>query len=78
MSYQNAIEYCHKPPVIPKEISKFYPTENLDTGEVLIIQFTATTSAIKIRGKAEIYTQFGIIYSEEKQEEFVKIGKMTT
>lgn len=43
------------------EDTKIHHTEKLDTGEVLIAQFTENTSAIKIRGKAVIYTQFGEI-----------------
>lgn len=43
------------------EVTKIHHTEKLDQGEVLIAQFTENTSAMKIRGKAEIYTQFGVI-----------------
>lgn len=43
------------------ENTKIHHTEKLDGGEILIAQFTENTSAIKIRGKAEIYTQFGKI-----------------
>lgn len=43
------------------ENTKIHHTEKLDSGEVLIAQFTENTSAIKIRGKAVIYTQFGEI-----------------
>ena len=43
------------------EVTKIHHTEKLDQGEVLIAQFTDNTSAMKIRGNAEIYTQFGII-----------------
>ena len=43
------------------EDTKIHHTEKLDTGEVLIAQFTENTSAIKIRGKAVVYTQFGEI-----------------
>lgn len=39
--------------------TKFHHTEKLDKGEVLLAQFTEHTSAIKIRGKAEIYTKVG-------------------
>ncbi len=41
--------------------TKFHHTEKLDKGEVMIAQFTEHTSAIKIRGRAEIYTKFGVI-----------------
>lgn len=34
-------------------------------GEVLVAQFTENTSAMKIRGKAEVYTQFGMIQAGE-------------
>lgn len=43
------------------ESTKIHHTEKLDGGEVLVAQFTENTSAIKIRGKAVIYTQFGKI-----------------
>ncbi len=41
--------------------TKFSHTEKLDDGEVYVAQFTETTSAIKIRGKAKLYTRHGII-----------------
>lgn len=41
--------------------TKFHHTEKLDAGEVLIAQFTLNTSAIKIHGKATLYTKHGII-----------------
>lgn len=43
------------------ESTKIHHTEKLDAGEVLVAQFTENTSAIKIRGKSELYTQFGKI-----------------
>ena len=43
--------------------TKFHHTEKLDGGEVLIAQFTDTTSALKIRGKAKILTKYGVLYS---------------
>lgn len=43
--------------------TKFHHTEKLDKGEVMIAQFTENTSAIKIRGKAIVYTKHGEIYS---------------
>lgn len=43
--------------------TKPHHTENLDKNEVVIMQFTEKTSAIKIRGKAEIYTKHGIVKS---------------
>ena len=36
--------------------TRFHHTEKLDHGEVLIVQFTENTSAVKIRGKAQILT----------------------
>lgn len=41
--------------------TKFHHTEKLDKGEVMIAQFTENTSAIKVRGKAIIYTKHGEI-----------------
>jgi transcription attenuation protein (tryptophan RNA-binding attenuator protein) len=43
--------------------TRFNHTEKLDRGEVMLLQFTEHTSAMKIRGKAEIHTQFGNIPS---------------
>lgn len=45
--------------------TKFHHTEKLDKGEAYIAQFTETTSAIKIRGKADLYTKFGVIHVGE-------------
>ena len=39
--------------------TRFSHTEKLDQGEVLVAQFTENTSAIKIRGKAEVNTKHG-------------------
>jgi transcription attenuation protein (tryptophan RNA-binding attenuator protein) len=39
--------------------TKFHHTEKLDQGEVMILQFTEHTSAIKIRGQAEITNRHG-------------------
>lgn len=39
--------------------TKFHHTEKLDKGEVMIAQFTEHTSAIKIRGRAKIFTKHG-------------------
>jgi len=39
--------------------TRFHHTEKLDNGEVYIAQFTEVTSAIKIRGKAKIFTKYG-------------------
>ena len=40
-------------------------TEKLNKNEVWICQFTEHISAVKIRGKAEIYTRYGKINTEE-------------
>lgn len=47
--------------------TKFHHTEKLDSGEVMIAQFTEHTSAMKIRGEAEIHTANGIVTSEGKK-----------
>lgn len=39
--------------------TKFHHTEKLDKGEIMIVQFTEHTSAVKIRGRAEIMTKHG-------------------
>lgn len=43
--------------------TRFHHTEKLDRGEVMLAQFTAHTSAIKIRGRAEIITKHGRVES---------------
>ena len=35
--------------------------EKLEKGEAYIAQFTENTSAIKVRGKAKIYTKMGVV-----------------
>jgi len=45
--------------------TKFHHTEKLDKGEVYIAQFTENTSAMKIRGKASIYTKHGVVKAGE-------------
>lgn len=45
--------------------TRFHHTEKLDKGEVMITQFTEHTSAIKIRGKAEILSMHGKMESGE-------------
>jgi len=45
--------------------TKFHHTEKLDQGEVLLAQFTENTSAIKIRGKSQIFTKHGVLKSGE-------------
>lgn len=39
--------------------TKFHHTEKLDKGEVYIAQFTEVTSAVKIKGRAKIWTKHG-------------------
>ena len=41
--------------------TKFHHSEKLDRGEVMLAQFTEHTSAIKIRGRAEVLTKHGRI-----------------
>ncbi len=45
--------------------TRFHHTEKLDKGEVILLQFTEITSAIKVRGKATIYTKHGEIKTIE-------------
>lgn len=44
--------------------TKFHHTEKLDKGEILVVQFTEHTSAMKIRGNAEVIHRYGITNSE--------------
>ncbi len=44
--------------------TKFHHTEKLDKGEVLIVQFTDHTSAMKIRGKTTILTKHGTVETD--------------
>lgn len=43
--------------------TRFHHTEKLDRGEVMLFQFTEHTSAMKIRGRSEIFTKHGLIRS---------------
>lgn len=43
--------------------TKFHHSEKLDRGEVMVAQFTEHTSAIKIRGKAKIFSRHGTVDS---------------
>ena len=45
--------------------TKFHHTEKLNQGEVMICQFTENTSAVKIRGQADILTRHGLVKSGE-------------
>lgn len=47
--------------------TKFHHSEKLDAGEVMIAQFTEHTSAMKIRGKAQIYSSHGVVESGNKK-----------
>ncbi|CAM5181420.1 Transcription attenuation protein MtrB OS=Ureibacillus acetophenoni OX=614649 GN=SAMN05877842_103333 PE=3 SV=1 [Ureibacillus acetophenoni] len=47
--------------------TKFHHSEKLDTGEVMIAQFTEHTSAMKIRGKAQIFSSHGVVESDSKR-----------
>ncbi|MER1985439.1 MAG: trp RNA-binding attenuation protein MtrB [Solibacillus sp.] len=47
--------------------TKFHHSEKLDTGEVMIAQFTEHTSAMKIRGKAKVHSAHGTIESNSKK-----------
>ncbi len=47
--------------------TRLHHTEILDRGEILIAQFTEQTSAMKIRGKAKIYCNHGMIESGSRQ-----------
>lgn len=44
--------------------TKFHHSEKLDKGEVMIVQFTEHTSAMKIRGKAEIFSRHGKVEAD--------------
>lgn len=41
--------------------TKFHHAEKLDEGEVLVVQFTDYTSAIKVKGHAVIHSSLGKI-----------------
>lgn len=45
--------------------TKFHHTERLEKGEIFIAQFTENTTAMKIHGKASVYTRMGIIKGGE-------------
>ncbi|MBD1378617.1 trp RNA-binding attenuation protein MtrB [Metabacillus arenae] len=47
--------------------TRFHHSEKLDKGEVMIAQFTEHTSAIKIRGKAQIQSSFGETESDSRK-----------
>lgn len=43
--------------------TRSHHSERLDAGEVLVAQFTDLTAAIKVRGRAEIFTDVGTLTS---------------
>ncbi|MCU9599796.1 trp RNA-binding attenuation protein MtrB [Pallidibacillus thermolactis] len=45
--------------------TRFHHSEKLDKGEVMIAQFTEHTSAIKVRGRSQILTPYGEIFSDQ-------------
>lgn len=45
--------------------TRFHHIEKLDKGEVMIAQFTEHTSAIKVRGNADILTAHGTVSTQE-------------
>ncbi|MEK3787757.1 MULTISPECIES: trp RNA-binding attenuation protein MtrB [Paenibacillus] len=45
--------------------TRLHHSEKLDKGEILIVQFTEHTSAIKIRGKAVVLTKHGEVDTED-------------
>lgn len=45
--------------------TKFHHAEKLDKDEIMLVQFTEHTSAMKIRGKVMVYTKHGIIDSTQ-------------
>ncbi|OGX68716.1 MAG: protein MtrB [Paenibacillus sp. RIFOXYA1_FULL_44_5] len=45
--------------------TRFHHTEKLDKGEVMIAQFTENTSAVKVRGKAQIMTKHGTVHTDQ-------------
>ncbi|HEX2953691.1 MAG TPA: trp RNA-binding attenuation protein MtrB [Bacillota bacterium] len=47
--------------------TRFHHTEKLDSGEVMLFQFTQHTSAMKIRGRAEILTKHGRMNSGREE-----------
>jgi len=46
--------------------TKFHHAEKLDKDEIMIVQFTDHTSAVKVRGKARVYTKHGCIDTTEQ------------
>lgn len=48
--------------------TRFHHAEKLDRGEVMIAEFTEHTSAVKIRGKARLWTKFGVVETGDFEE----------
>lgn len=48
--------------------TRFHHAEKLDKNEVMIAQFTEHTSAMKIRGKALLYTKHGTIRTDKSDD----------
>jgi transcription attenuation protein (tryptophan RNA-binding attenuator protein) len=49
--------------------TRFHHAEKLDKGEVMIAEFTEHTSAVKVRGRATIWTKFGKVEAGAPDEE---------
>ena len=47
------------------DATKFHHIEKMDKGDVLIVQFTEFTAAIKIKGNAQILSSSGEVISGE-------------
>ena len=52
--------------------TKFHHTEKLDEGEVMVVQFTENTSAIKIRGKAKLISKHGSLNSGKNNQNMIR------
>lgn len=48
--------------------TRSHHTEKLDKNEVLLMQFTDKTSAIKVKGRAIIFTKYGKISAGNDEE----------
>ncbi|MFC7365633.1 MULTISPECIES: trp RNA-binding attenuation protein MtrB [Bhargavaea] len=47
--------------------TKFGHSEKLDSGEILVAQFTEHVSAIKVRGDAEVHSAHGMVKGESRK-----------
>lgn len=54
--------------------TRFHHTEKLDCGEVYLAQFTEITSAMKIRGKAKVYTKMGTLQGRREKSVTLLLG----